>query len=335
MCRNCAPSRNNLVESFLTYIRCELNLSALTVLSYGRNLRQWTEFATGGRPDSFDPFSVTPSDLRVWIAHLAAAGNSPRTLRLKVQTLRAFFRYLMKQHGLKSNPAAELQLAKTDRPLPVFVRPAETAAILDAEIPDTGSFTDVRNHLMLLMLYSTGMRSAELQSLLDADVDTSAMRLKVLGKRNKERIIPFGPELAQAVNRYRAVRDAQLPRPLSPELFLRPDGSPLYRRLIYKIIHDMLAEGGAHAARLSPHVMRHSFATDMLNNGADLSAVQHLLGHSSLATTQIYTHISYRELRRDYLAAHPRARRPDSSPAGHPSSCPSDGSDPSDLPAEP
>lgn len=315
MCRNCAPSRNNLVESFLTYIRCELNLSALTVLSYGRNLRQWRDFATGGRPDSFDPFDVTVSDLRAWIATLAAAGNSPRTLRLKVQTLRAFFRYLMKQHGLASNPAAELQLAKTDKPLPVFVRPAETAAILDAEIPDPESFTDVRDHLMLLMLYSTGMRSSELEGLLDADVDTSAMRLKVLGKRNKERIIPFGPELAGAVDRYRAIRDAQVPAPLAPNLFLRPDGQPLYRRLIYKIIHQMLADGGAHAARLSPHVMRHSFATDMLNNGADLTAVQHLLGHASLATTQIYTHISYRELQRDYLAAHPRARRDGSSAA--------------------
>ena len=293
-----------LFNSFLTYIRCELNLSAHTVLSYQRDLGQWREFATNGKPDTLQPDDVTVNDLRLWVASLATAGNSQRTIKRKVQSLRAFFRYRMKYHGAKNNPAAELQLARTDKPLPVHIRPNETSAILNEEWDDT-DFTETRNRLMLLMLYSTGIRSSELKNLLDSNVDVRRGELKVLGKRNKERIIPFGTELGEAITHYRILRDKEIENH-SPQFFVKDDGKPLYPSLIYKIVHEALS-GRVHSGRQSPHTLRHSFATDMLNNGADLKAVQQLLGHTSLATTQVYTHITYRELKLNYQHAHPRA----------------------------
>ena len=293
-----------LFDSFLTYIRCELNLSAHTVLSYRHDLEQWREFATGGKPETLRVEDVTTNDLRLWIARLASDGCSPRTIRRKIQSLRAFYKYMMRRHGLKDNPAAEITLSREDKPLPVYIRPGETSAVLD-ETWDNTDFTETRNRLILLMFYSTGMRTTELETLLDVNVNTGRRELKVLGKRNKERIIPFGDELCEMITLYRRLRDNLIENP-APQFFLRDSGEPLYRNLIYRIVHGALA-GKVHSSRQSPHILRHSFATDMLNNGADINAVQQLLGHQSLATTQVYTHITYRELKLNYQHAHPRA----------------------------
>lgn len=293
-----------MIESFITYIRCELNLSAHTVSAYSRELKQWADFETAGKPETLRPMETTASDLRLWVAQLAKEGDAPRTIRHKIQSLRAFFRYLMRYHGLKSNPAAELSLAKTDKPLPVYVRQSETNAILDSPIDET-DFTEVRNRLVVMMIYTTGLRCSEVQGLKDVDVNTETCELKVLGKRNKERVIPFGPELEQMIETYRTLRD-KTAQACAPEFFVRESGEPLYRKLVYTIVHNAL-EGRTVARRQSPHVLRHSFATDMLNNGADLYSVQQLLGHQSLATTQVYTHITYRELKQNYQQAHPRA----------------------------
>lgn len=293
-----------LVNSFLTYIRCELNLSAYTVSSYKKDIEQWRDYATGGHPERFEPMDTAVSDLRLWVAHLAATGHSTRTIRRKIQALRAFYRYLMRFHGLRSNPAADITLARPDKPLPVYIRPEETAAVLDGQV-DMTDFTAVRDHLIVLMLYSTGMRCSELLTLRDANVHPETGELKVLGKRNKERIIPFGTELSRTIDTYRTLRRDTVGT-ATEHFFVRPDGSPLYRKLIYNVVHSTL-DGRAHAGRLSPHVLRHSMATDMLNNGAQLTSIQQILGHRSLATTQVYTHITYRELKQNYQLAHPRA----------------------------
>ncbi len=295
-----------LIDSFLSYIRCELNLSVHTVSSYKRDLEQWCDFATDGKPTNFMPYDISVNDLRQWISHLATNGISPRSIKRKIQSLRAFYRYLMRYHGAKTNPAADLTLARTDKPLPTYIRPTETALVLNSEW-DHNSFTETRNQLILLMLYSTGMRCSELETLLDANVDTIKGELKVLGKRNKERIIPFGQELNEMINLYRQLRN-NLDNTLAPQFFLRQTGKPMYRKLVYNIVHNSLA-GRVHSSHQSPHVLRHSFATDMLNNGADLNAVQQILGHQSLATTQVYTHITYRELKQNYQQAHPRAQK--------------------------
>lgn len=295
-----------LIDDFLTYIRCELNYSAHTVSSYRTDLLQWADFATGGRRETLRPLDVTTADLRTWLAHESAKGSGGRTLRRKAQSLRAFFKYLMTRHGLKSNPAADIPSIKSPAPLPAFIRPEETRHILDEQLDNPDDFEILRDKLMLLMLYTTGMRSSEAVNLRDVDVNTARGELKVLGKRNKERIIPFGNELAEIINQYRQLRDITAGH--TPErFFTRADGRPIYRTLLYRKIHAELQNGGAHAPKLSPHVMRHSFATDMLNNGADLAAVQQLLGHQSLMTTQVYTHITYRELQQNYQLAHPRA----------------------------
>lgn len=294
-----------LINQFLDHLSHELNYSTLTVSAYRTDLMAWADFATAGRPELLHPLDVTTSDLRQWIGSLGREGRSPRTIRRKASSLRSFFRFLMCHHGLKSNPASALTLAKIPKDLPVYIRPDDTARVLDDAPTDT--FAELRDRLIIDLLYSTGIRCSELTGLLDRATDTSRGELKVLGKRNKERIIPFATEVRQHIESYRALRDRLLG--YTPEFFaVRPSGAPLYYGLLNRIVHAAL-DGSVHAARRSPHVLRHSFATDMLNNGADINAVQKLLGHASLATTQVYTHLSYRDLQNNYELAHPRAQR--------------------------
>ncbi len=300
-----------MINAFLTYLRCELSYSAHTVLSYGTDLRQFADFITGGVPDRFDPASITTSDIRSWILSLADAKVSQRSIRRKVSAISSLFNYMMRHHGLKANPAAEITLAKVPKSLPVFVRPQEMEEILGPPATEETlpkAFLPLRDHLMVLTLYSTGIRRAELIGMLDRDVDTTRRELKVLGKRNKERLIPFGEELATTIDIYRRVR-ATATGVRAPEyLFVNPDGSQLKPHTVLRTVKHTLT-GHTLASRLSPHTLRHSFATDMLNNGADLPGVQKLLGHKSLETTQVYTHITYRELKQNYQLAHPRAQK--------------------------
>lgn len=310
-----------LIELFLSYLTLEVGYSAHTVEAYRRDLQQWAGFATGERPGLLRPLDVTRQDLRLWVAHLASDKNSARTIKRKVSALRSFYRFLMRRGDISVNPAARLTLPKPSKVLPVYVRSEETSGILDTPVP-ADDFTSVRDRLILDILYSTGMRCSELIGLRDADVDTSRGELKVLGKRNKERVIPFGPELAAAIDAYRTLRDASpdtavSPRDLTAPLMVKHDGEPLYRGLVYKVVHRLLSEGGAHAARLSPHVMRHSMATDMLNGGAPIATVQQLLGHASLSSTQVYTHVTYRDLKHNYQLAHPRAQNNKGGHYGH------------------
>lgn len=320
-----------LTKSFLTYIRCELSLSAHTVLSYASDLSQFRGFITGkpvktankailldaySPDDGFDPLSVTSSDIRQWMMTLSRRGMSAVSIRRKLSALNSFYKFLLHQRLIKANPVADVELAKVPKPLPVNLRANEVDEIIrqDKQRAADGQkravswgeqFTRSRDALLVLMLYSTGMRRAEIVGLRDSWVDTDKCELKVLGKRNKERIIPFGAELKEAIDDYRRLRTVLLGQP-TEWLLVRPNGQQLYPVLVERIVKTAL-QGRAHASRLSPHVLRHSFATDMLNNGADLVAVQQLLGHESLATTQIYTHISYRELKQNYELAHPRA----------------------------
>lgn len=296
------------MTDFISYIRCELGYSAHTVAAYESDLGSFALFLTGGKLAEFEAESVTAADVRAFVARLSADGASPRTIRRKVSALRTFYTYLCRIDALNANPVERIATARIPRQLPVFVRSDELNRVIDDDggAYDPADPDDVRNRLIIDMLYSTGIRCSELVSLRDAAVDTGRCELKVLGKRNKERIVPFGAELRDMIIRYRQLR------PCGPgtggEFFTRSDGRPLYRKLVYNVVHSAL-EGRAHAARLSPHVLRHSFATDMLNNGADLKAVQELLGHSSLGTTQIYTHVTFRDLQQNYQLAHPRAQR--------------------------
>ncbi|MDE7125330.1 MAG: tyrosine-type recombinase/integrase, partial [Muribaculaceae bacterium] len=289
--------------------RCELALSERTVTSYAIDLKQWADFITGGKPQTLNPADTTSSDVRYWLSSLSGRGISQRSARRKLQSLRAFYRYLSKRKDVACNPAADIILSRMPKDLPVFIRQQEIADVINEDLANKSpdDFTEARNSLILLMFYSTGIRVAELISLSDSNVDTFRGELKVSGKRNKERIIPFGEELKQNITQYRQLRNSVVGH-TTQEFFVRPTGEPMYYMLVNRIVHNAL-DGRVHASRRSPHVLRHSFASDMLNSGADLVAVQQLLGHSSLETTQVYTHITYSELKKSYKLAHPRAQK--------------------------
>ncbi len=293
---------NVTLERFLQYLRLERNLSWRTVETYRRDLVQWEDFMTNGQR-ALDLASVTASDIRSWLMERSAHGDSPATLRRRVQALRALFRYLLRKNLVNDNPASQVELAKLPKPLPKLVREKTVDALLDAEV-DLGDFTQVRDRLIVMLFYETGIRLSELIGLQDAAVDTVKRELKVHGKRDKDRIVPFGDELCQWIGRYHELRAGVWPE--CSNLLVTAKGKPLYPQLVYRVVHGgLLAAGGT--GKLSPHVLRHTFASVMLNNGAELNSVKELLGHESLAATQVYTHVTLRELQHNYELAHPRA----------------------------
>lgn len=305
------------------YLRFELNRSKLTADAYMSDLSQFIGHFLSDRPKrrdrTFDPREVTPNDVRAWLAALAGAGCVPRTLRRKLQSVRAYFRYLQRHGSLTVNPAADVTPARLSHPLPKFIREEEMEAILDSFDPESDDIDEVREHLVMLLLYTTGMRQAELLALRDCDVSADGRELKVTGKRDKQRVVPLSDEAYRLITRFMALRDTEaMTDDREPSTskspghtahtgqLLRTGGRNLTSRRLYDIVHCNLA-GTASSAR-SPHVLRHSFATALLNHGADINSVKELLGHASIATTQIYTHVSIEELRRNYARAHPRAR---------------------------
>lgn len=294
---------NDVIDNFLQYIDVELNLSSHTVVAYGNDLRQWKQFLTSDGKRQLQVETVTASDIRAWLMHLNSQGVGARSMRRKVQAVRSFYKWLMRRGVVSDSPAAQVDLARVPKRLPELVREENVDSLLDEEIDET-QFEAVRNHLIVMMLYETGMRRAELIGLLDHNVDTERGELKVHGKRDKDRIIPFGTELAEWIEKYRALRDAQVGT--GEHFFVLTSGKPLYPMLVYRVVTAMLGEAGVSSKR-SPHVLRHSFATAMLNDGASLNSVKELLGHESLATTQIYTHVTFSELKQNYKLAHPRA----------------------------
>lgn len=294
---------DKLIDEFLNYIRLELNQSRHTVAAYRNDLGLWADYLE--RRGVAQPSRATLAHVRAWLVERKNANDGPRTLRRRVQALRAFYKWLIVRGEATDNPASYVELARLPKRLPTVVRENRLDTALDADI-DKGDVDAVRDRLIVMMLYETGMRRAELIGLLDTNVDTAKRELKVRGKRDKERIIPFGDELSQWIATYRRLRDNG--DGTRGTFFARRDGQPLYPSLVYHAVHDALTAAGAHG-KLSPHVLRHSFATAMLNGGAGLGSVKDLLGHESLATTQIYTHITLSELKTNYKLAHPRAQK--------------------------
>ena len=313
-----------LYDDFITYLKSEKGSSALTVKAYAYDLRNFIEYLSrvSGDPEP-DLMAVSQADIRAWLADLAGADMANTSLARKLQSVRSFYNYLRRHRGFERNPAARLRAPRPGKPLPSFVPESQSQAMFDVAEKDLAAHHPAtlaervakeRDYLIVLMLYTTGIRSSELTGLLDADVDLRRGELKVLGKRNKERMIPFGQELSEAIARYRDVRREMADTfGIAAEggtFFIRHDGSPLYYGIVYRAVNTALREARVATSKRSPHVLRHSFATDMLNNGADLASVQKLLGHASLATTQRYTHLSTKEIKDNYILAHPLARKP-------------------------
>lgn len=318
-----ADKTTDYIGQFIIYTRLELNRSRHTVEAYERDLNQFAE-RLKERDADYNIAEVSMRDIRAWLGELAYEGNAPATLRRKTQSLRAFYKFLIRRKVRKDNPAVDIILAKIPRPLPTFVRESEINKVLDEDLSSYNEgnagddcisldddalrqrYVEARDHLALNMLYSLGLRQAELLSIYDSDINMSAREVKVKGKRNKQRVLPIPESLLDEIRAWQHLRDTY-----------RGDGtkdSPLFpgkngvmgKTTLYTLVHNRLADTAS--AKKSPHVLRHSFATTMLNNGASLDSVREMLGHASLETTQIYTHLNFAQLKRDYEKAHPRSK---------------------------
>lgn len=292
-------------EKFIQYLRNEKNYSSHTEISYLTDLTQFERFIEENQ-GVFAPEQVDADLVRIWIARLIEEGIRPISVNRKLSAVKAFFKYLKRAGVVSQNPAERISGPRTSRKLPAFVNHEDMVRILDQEAAFGDEFEEVRDHFIIELFYVTGMRRSELLGLKKSDVDSCSKTLRVTGKRNKQRIIPVSEATLEKLNRYVEIRNREVENK-SPFLFVKKDGTPMYPKMIYNIIHRHL-ESISTLSKKSPHVLRHSFATEMLNNGAEINAVKELLGHSSLASTEIYTHITFEELKRVYHNAHPRAK---------------------------
>ena len=294
-----------LIDSFLDYLRYERNYSNYTIEASSKDLRQFEEYVKVNKDNRFAPDEVDADLVRCWIVSLMDDKMSPVSVNRKLSSLKSFFKFLMKQGSISVNPLRLITGPKTKKPLPYFVRDKEMELLLDGDGFDE-DFEGVRDRLILEMLYDTGIRRSELTGICDSDVDCDTMQVRVTGKRNKQRLIPFAEGLKNLIQAYTEVRNREVGSE-SGWFFVRKNGEQLSAGIVYNIVKKKLSEIPTLAKR-SPHVLRHSFATSMLNNGAELNAVKELLGHSSLASTSVYTHTTFEELKKVYHA-HPRAKK--------------------------
>jgi len=249
---------------------------------------------------------VSDQMIRSWLASLMDQGLSPRSVNRKISSVKSYFRYLVRQGMVNLNPSILIQGPKQNKRLPVFVEERKMELLHHKEI-DEHSFVEVRDRLIMELFYSTGIRRAELIGLTWVNVDLHSQHVKVLGKRNKERIIPIGDDLSSLFKSYDILRkDISKEEEGSELVFLTERGKKMYPKLVYRIVNSYLSSVSTQDKK-SPHVLRHTFATHMLNNGADLNAVKELLGHASLAATQVYTHNTIDKLKKVYQQAHPKA----------------------------
>jgi tyrosine recombinase XerC len=295
---------SDLVDRFLGYLEGERGASPQTVRAYAADLVQFVGFAAGD--GAFDPAAITAVHVRRYLAHLRQDGSSRPTIARKLASLRSFYRFLVREGLVGDNPAANLSAPRREQRLPIFLDEDEVERLLTS--PDPQDPAGLRDRAILEVLYSTGMRIGELAAVSLDDVDLLGEVLKARGKGKKERLVPLGTPAVHALRDYLACRESfgGRGRRSRTALFLNKGGTRLSDRGIRRLFHKYARRAGL-PARATPHTLRHSFATHMLNRGADLRSVQELLGHSSLASTQIYTHVTTEKLKSVYDKAHPHA----------------------------
>lgn len=290
-------------ESFLKYLKFEKRCSNHTVVAYGKDLDQFEEFVFKTVGD-FDVLKVDTKMIRSWVVELMDSGNTSKTVNRKITSLKSFYRYLLRQELIEVSPVDTVITPKVPKKLPIFVDENSLHHLLDDGYFQR-DFEGVRDKLILSFFYGTGIRLSELIHLKDQQVFQKEYLIRVLGKNNKERIVPYPRSLNTLVEEYILLRNAEF-GPDCQSFFITAKGKQVYEKLVYRVVKKYLALVTT-LEKKSPHVLRHSFATHLLNHGADLNAVKELLGHSNLAATQVYTHTTTDKLQSIYKQAHPRA----------------------------
>jgi integrase/recombinase XerC len=290
------------IDEFLKYLQAEKRYAEHTIKAYKNDLNQFHAFCQDSDPEGMDLHFKT---IRSWVVKLMDSGYNSRTVHRKLTSLSSYCKYLIKEGQLEANPMDKVLKPKVKQRVPAFVEETKMEHLLN-DFDFGEDFTGIRNRLVLDLLYQTGMRRSELIGLRTGSINREEKSLKVKGKRDKERIIPMNVELAEAVDRYMIMRNEVLSLNSDDHLILTLKGRPAYDKLIYRIVEKYLALVTT-LDKKSPHMLRHTFATHMLNRGADLNAIKELLGHSSLSATQVYTHNTYKKLKSIYNQAHPRA----------------------------
>jgi integrase/recombinase XerC len=308
-----------LIKRFLDYIAIEKRYSERTVKEYGDDLKAWCAFL-GWKTEEFDPKEVGEDDVKLWMVHMLDNHQSPRSVKRRLSAVRSLYKFMLRVGLVTVDITRTIIAPKADKPLPVYFREGEMEAVKWNQMRDWSEemgveeqLVHVRDYLMVEMLYQTGMRRAEMAGLKDVDVDTGQRQVRVFGKRAKERMVPMGEGLCALIEEYRAKKRELLGENAANGTFLvrkYRDGSwgEMKADTLYNIIRARMGEVST-LQKHSPHVLRHTFATTMLNNGADIRTIQSLLGHASLAATQIYTHASFEEMKAAYQAAHPRSKK--------------------------
>ena len=290
-------------EAFIAYLSLEKNYSSHTVTAYKKDIQEFIAF-TSKEHDVVAIDEVEYPIIRSWIINLVSSGISNRTINRKIASLKAYYKFIQKIGIVASNPLAKHKALKTKKKLEVPFSELEMDKILK-QIPFDNDFEGVRDKLLIELLYYTGMRRAELINLKLSDFNSAKTTIKVLGKRNKERVLPLVASILPLLSSYLAQRFSLEKIVDKDVLFLTKSGYKIYETLVYRVINKYLSMVSPKVKK-SPHILRHTFATHLLNNGADLNAVKELLGHSSLASTQVYTHNSIAELKKVHAKAHPR-----------------------------
>lgn len=295
---------------FLDYLRFEKRFSPHTVTAYATDLEQFSAYLNAVYSIT-DILSVDHTIVRSWAASLLDNGITARSVNRKLSTLKAFYRFALKNSLVKASPMLKVQSPKTDKRLPVFVQEEKINSLLNNPSVEgaqifSDSFADVRARLILELLYGCGIRLSELINLLQKNINFDRKQIKVLGKRNKERIIPINASLEQIILRYLELRNIEFEGNAEEVLLISDKGKKLYEKFVYSLVTRYLSEAGVSGKR-SPHVLRHTFATHMLNRGADIVDIKDLLGHSSLSATQVYTHNTIEKLKKIHQQAHPKA----------------------------
>ena len=291
------------IEQFIGYLQFEKRFSPHTVTAYRNDLAQFTDFLN---TDGLNVLSISHQEVRGWMLALMEQGSEAKTVSRKLSVLRSFYKFLQREELIRINPMVHIKAPRIPKRLPVVMDEQKMDSLLDSDHVFEDNFAGKRNRIILELLYGTGMRLSELVNLTDQDVNLYEQYIKVLGKRNKERIIPVGIPLIKLIKDYMKEKLTQNFDNKGGSLIVTNEGNNAYPQFIYRIVKLILSQISTQSKR-SPHILRHSFATALLNKGADLNAIKELLGHSSLAATQVYTHNSVEKLKSIYKQAHPKA----------------------------